>query len=134
MANHLTEFQMNQYFGWIQGSDMPATYVHMSGREVDNAILKMNGIETDEKREETKMLPPICPRCDTINGHDSKFCLKCGGVLNLKSAMELEEKRKVETEKRDGADNMMNLLLRDKEVQEYLMQKLQSYGGSNFSF
>lgn len=38
MARHLTEFQMNQYFGWIQGSDMPATYVHMSGKDVDNAF------------------------------------------------------------------------------------------------
>ncbi|MEA3378864.1 MAG: hypothetical protein U9Q69_04460 [Nanoarchaeota archaeon] len=25
LANYLTEFQMNQYFGWVQGSDMPST-------------------------------------------------------------------------------------------------------------
>ncbi|MBW2965283.1 tyrosine-type recombinase/integrase, partial [Candidatus Woesearchaeota archaeon] len=49
MANHLTEFQMNQYFGWIQGSDMPSTYVHMSGREVDDAILAMNGLKSKVK-------------------------------------------------------------------------------------
>lgn len=48
MANYLTEAQMNQYFGWIQGSDMPFIYVHLSGRDVDDAILKANGVTKQE--------------------------------------------------------------------------------------
>jgi integrase/recombinase XerD len=44
MANYLTEAQMDAYFGWIQGSDMPSIYVHLSGRDVDDAVLKANGI------------------------------------------------------------------------------------------
>jgi integrase/recombinase XerD len=44
MANYLTEAQMNAYFGWIQGSDMPSVYVHLSGRDIDNAILRANGV------------------------------------------------------------------------------------------
>ncbi|HII79040.1 MAG TPA: tyrosine-type recombinase/integrase [Methanosarcina sp.] len=44
MANYLTEAQMNIYFGWTQGSDMPGVYVHLSGRDVDDAVLKANGI------------------------------------------------------------------------------------------
>lgn len=44
MTNYLTEAQMNVYFGWVQGSDMPGVYVHLSGRDVDDAILKANGI------------------------------------------------------------------------------------------
>jgi len=44
MANYLTEAQMNLYFGWIQGSDMPSVYVHLSGRDIDDAVLKANGI------------------------------------------------------------------------------------------
>ena len=34
MANYLTEAQMNVYFEWTQGSDMPGVYVHLSGRDV----------------------------------------------------------------------------------------------------
>jgi integrase/recombinase XerD len=50
IANYLTEAQMNIYFGWIQGSNMPGVYVHLSGRDVDYAILKANGdIEKDAK-------------------------------------------------------------------------------------
>jgi integrase len=44
MANYLTEAQMNEYFGWVQGSGMPSVYVHLSGRDVDDAVLKANGI------------------------------------------------------------------------------------------
>jgi integrase/recombinase XerD len=44
MAKYLTEAQMDAYFGWIQGSDMPSIYVHLSGRDIDDAILKANGI------------------------------------------------------------------------------------------
>jgi integrase/recombinase XerD len=44
IANYLTEAQMNTYFGWIQGSEMASVYVHLSGRDVDYAILKANGV------------------------------------------------------------------------------------------
>jgi site-specific recombinase XerD len=33
LASMLTEAQMKEMLGWVQGSDMPATYVHMSGRD-----------------------------------------------------------------------------------------------------
>jgi site-specific recombinase XerD len=44
MANYLTEAQMDAYFGWVQGSDMPSIYVHLSGRDIDDAVLKANGV------------------------------------------------------------------------------------------
>jgi integrase len=52
MANYLTEAQMNQYFGWIQGSDMPFIYVHLSGRDIDDAVLKANGMQNITSHEE----------------------------------------------------------------------------------
>jgi integrase/ribosomal protein L40E len=128
MANHLTEFQMNQYFGWIQGSDMPSTYVHMSGKEVDNAILTMNGLHIDDKTEHQKIQPMICPRCDTINAFDAKHCNKCGGILDLKYAMEVEERQEQEIKRRTDSDAVMNLLFSDKETQEFLRNKLRSLG------
>ena len=44
IANYLTEAQMNIYSGWARGSDMPIVYVHLSGHDIDNAVLKANGI------------------------------------------------------------------------------------------
>jgi len=43
LASKLTEAQMNQIFGWKQGSDMPSIYVHLSGRDMDDAILGVYG-------------------------------------------------------------------------------------------
>jgi len=120
MANHLTEFQMNQYFGWIQGSDMPATYVHMSGKNVDDAILTMNKIKPKSSDKDAHLVPIICKRCDTINSNDGKYCLKCGGILDISFAMELEDKRA-------GADQLMAQLLQDKDVQALLMEKMQKF-------
>ena len=118
MANHLTEFQMNQYFGWIQGSDMPSTYVHMSGKEVDNAILQMNGVRTEETQNNPKLSPRICPRCDTINTVDADHCSKCGGILDVKLMMELEDTEK----ERKGMDKWLNLFMQDKVVQERMAE------------
>ncbi|RLI81874.1 hypothetical protein DRP07_06390 [Archaeoglobales archaeon] len=51
LAKHLPEAQMNQFFGWVQGSDMPRIYVHISGRDIDKAINRINGSEEEEERK-----------------------------------------------------------------------------------
>jgi len=35
LASRFTEAQMCEWFGWVQGSDRPREYVHMSGRDID---------------------------------------------------------------------------------------------------
>jgi integrase len=91
LAKHLTEAQMKQYLGWVQGSDMAAIYVHLSGRDVDNALLKMHGIVTEDMKD-VQMSPKQCTRCSTMNAPTTKFCSKCGLALDIKAALEIEEK------------------------------------------
>jgi len=43
LAKHLTEQQLKAYLGWTADSRMASTYVHLSGKDVDNAILQLNG-------------------------------------------------------------------------------------------
>ena len=50
---------MKQYFGWVQGSKIASVYVHLSGRDVDKALLRLNGIEVEEYREELKFKSTI---------------------------------------------------------------------------
>ena len=124
LADHLTEFQMNQYFGWIQGSNMPATYVHMSGKNTDLALLKLHGIEVDENDKPATMKPKKCPRCTNINSHNSSFCVRCGAVLDPRKAAELDGKRETYEQERENSDRIMNLLLRDPEVVAVIKRKL----------
>jgi integrase/recombinase XerD len=66
LANVLTDAQMNEYLGWIPGSRMPAVYVHLSGRNVDNALFKLKGIKTEKEvnQEERPLKPLQCRRLE----------------------------------------------------------------------
>jgi integrase len=41
LANHLTEAQLCEWFGWARGSRVPGRYVHLSGRDIDRAYVAM---------------------------------------------------------------------------------------------
>ena len=128
LASHLTEFQMNQYLGWIQGSKMPHTYVHMSGKDVDNAIIALNGIKTEKKNNETILQSKQCPRCSSVNGFNNKFCFKCGAILDMKTAMEIEEKQKEELTINNTTNILMKNLLKDPEINQILVRKIRELG------
>ena len=64
LANHMTEAQLCKYFGWVQGSDIPAKYVHLSGRDIDDAVDAMHGLVDPEEDE------------------DEPDVVKCGRVRN----------------------------------------------------
>lgn len=82
LAKSLTEAEMNVYFGWVQGSDMPATYVHLSGRDVDDKILQVEGVKQREKLKDDELKPIECPRCQYINSPVNQYCGRCGLILD----------------------------------------------------
>ncbi len=96
LAHHLTEFQMNAYFGWVQGSEMPATYVHISGKDLDEHLLRINGITPSETPIYAKPKNRICPRCKEVNSPEALYCMKCAEIVDttlaLKTQMEVVEK------------------------------------------
>ncbi|RJQ20320.1 hypothetical protein C4580_03975 [Candidatus Woesearchaeota archaeon] len=88
LARHLTEFQMNSYFGWIQGSRMPAMYVHISGKDLDEDILRINGLKPGEKPIPYKPQMRACPRCREINSPDALYCCKCAEIVDPSLALQ----------------------------------------------
>ena len=117
LANHLTEAQMKQYFGWVQGSDMASIYVHLSGRDLDNALFKLNGLEIPEEKKEDEFKALICPRCKAKNSPDAKFCSNCGMCLDEKTAVEMEQLR-------EKADRLMNKLIKNPRVLSALVEAI----------
>jgi integrase len=116
-ANFMTEAQMKEYFGWTQGSRMASIYVHLSGRDTDEAILKRHGMLEEEKKRGSTLKPKKCPRCSQINKATSKFCDSCGAVLDIETAISLHEVR-------EGWDNIMSMLTRDPQIRELITQKI----------
>jgi len=116
MASRLTEAQMKEYFGWTQSSEMASVYVHMSGRDLDDTLLKMHHL-AEKKDEEMKIQIRNCHRCKQPNSPTSKFCNKCGAVLNVETVLVVEQERA-------KADNLLNELMKDKETLDYLAKKI----------
>jgi integrase/recombinase XerD len=96
LAKKLTEQQMKKVLGWTPKSNMCSVYVHLSGEDVDEAMLKVAGIKRKDKPE-TTIKSSNCPRCDELNDDMRETCRKCGLILSEKKRFELEE---AEREKR----------------------------------
>lgn len=111
LAKKLTESQLSAYFGWVQGSEMPQVYVHLSGRDLDPAILTLYGLEEEVKRE-PRLKPVICPRCGATNEKNALICHRCGAFLSLEMAIKAEEERRREiAELRKGMEELKELVI-----------------------
>jgi site-specific recombinase XerD len=125
LANILTEAQMKEHLGWVQGSDMPSVYVHLSGRDVDSALLKAQGIVLNQEESVKLALTLVkCPRCGKESSCETQFCPACGMILNEKAAVNLEEERNL-------ADRIMDLLMKDEEVKRLLLRKMLELSSSS---
>ncbi len=93
LASKVPEAPLENQMGWVHGSQMTAIYVHLSGRDQDDAILKAYGIDVKEdKIIEEK--PKKCPRCDHLNASNALYCTNCFLPFDEKLALEYENKEK----------------------------------------
>ncbi len=88
LAGKLPEAPLESQMGWIHGSRQTATYVHLSGKQQDEAVLRAFGIEIEEKDDEAK--PKMCPRCESLNPSNAEYCRKCWMPFSIEKAIELE--------------------------------------------
>jgi integrase len=73
-----TEMELRIMFGWTPSSNMPATYIHLSGADVKKKILQKAGLVERAADERARPLDPVkCPRCGMLNTGDSVYCKSC---------------------------------------------------------
>jgi integrase len=95
-AKFMTEQEMKVHFGWEADSIMPAIYVHLSGRDVEDKILSHYGIKEDGQEE---MI--ACPKCGKRSQKSARFCYHCSCILDREFLQEA-----------DGIDAKMVLIKR----------------------
>jgi site-specific recombinase XerD len=133
LANHLKEAQLCAWFGWVQGSDVPARYVHLSGRDIDNAYDEMHGLYVPEEDGDEPQVRE-CDRCNELNEPDAAYCMRCGFALDPERVASFEEEvgddlkadyRDTEPgdDKQDKLDTL-DSLLDDPEVKAALLEKI----------
>lgn len=118
LAKSLTEVQLCLLFGWRIGSKQVSTYVHASGRDLDEAMCKHYGIKTKEEYE-PKLKTQICKICTYENGCTATFCGQCGTPLTIKVALESQERLKEAT---DEGVQMLLKIAQDKELMRLFEQ------------
>jgi site-specific recombinase XerD len=98
LAKYLTEAQMCTFFGWVQGTQVVRRYIHLSGKDVDNALLALNEQGGHIKTEEYKLKNLKCKRCSEGISPGSNFCTRCALPTNLNNEytreMDLEKENK----------------------------------------
>ncbi|KQB36495.1 site-specific integrase [Acidiplasma cupricumulans] len=93
LATKLNEVPLENQMGWVHGSKMTSVYVHVSGRDQDNAVLKAYGMKV-EAQTDLEEKPIRCPRCNEINDSNAKYCRRCWLPFDEKLALEFENKEK----------------------------------------
>ena len=75
--------------GWVPGSRQVRTYVHLTGKQVDDSYLEAMGIKKKEEFHE-EMKPRLCPRCSEPNVSTATRCRKCWLPMNEVGVREQE--------------------------------------------
>ncbi len=132
LASKVVEAPLEAQMGWVHGSKQTKTYVHLSRRDQDNAILKAYGIEIKEEDKIKEEKPKECPRCHQKNPSNFVYCGTCGMPLDIKTAIQLDEKRKEVESKLIGSsviDSSTKELLRtfDPEFKDKLLEAVLSH-------
>jgi integrase/recombinase XerD len=83
LAKHLTEAQMCIFFGWTMGTQVVRRYIHLSGKDVDNALISITEGRQIKAEEEYKLKSTKCKRCGENISPTMNFCSKCALPVNL---------------------------------------------------
>ena len=99
--------------GWVHGSRVAQHYIHLSGKDVINALNARYGIQAGGDGPHEKPRTPFrCGRCKTMNPAGASYCSTCGGPVTLAAVKEIEMAK--------TAEQQLAELLRKPEAIEFL--------------
>ena len=107
----MTESVLDKIFGWELGSDMSATYLHLSDAQIKKAILRTYGKAQIEQK--AIITSKTCPKCHESNAIASHFCMRCGFDLDAsKMPSRIEQLESQMKTMQDQVDKFTKLGLR----------------------
>ncbi len=91
-AKFLTDSELKLMYGWSMSSKMPAVYVHLSGRDLDDKLTALYGGEKVGPIK-PEFAPIICPRCNEKASRGMVYCPRCASPLDEgdRSRMQVED-------------------------------------------
>lgn len=122
-AGQLAELSWNepmlkQFFGWSKTSKMPATYIHMSQKSMNNRYYQMYGKAGHEEAEQQILEEPrTCSKYGIQNPNGYRFCFRCNAVLDKEKQKRIEDRKE--------AENLLVFIARNPKLSEKLSRLLQ---------
>ena len=110
-AKFLTDSELRLMYGWSMSSRTPATYIHLSGGDLDR---KYQAVYSGRPVEPPKpeFAPVICPRCKEKASPGMAYCPKCATPLDrserAKMAIQEESTRREVSELRGLLEKYLN--------------------------
>ena len=96
LSKGFTDKDLRVWFGWSSQSNMPSIYSGAYGmKDTEFKILKQEGLLNgdEEEKKEQILKPKLCAKCGHENSATLKLCEKCYFALDLKTALETDEKK-----------------------------------------
>ena len=95
LSKKVSEQSLKNIMGWSPNSQVVKVYVHLSGADIDEAMLAANGIVKDEEDKPLSLLATErCQRCKELNDKNREVCYKCGLPLSEGARLQAEEEER----------------------------------------
>jgi site-specific recombinase XerC len=95
LAKELTDTELKIFAGWSMTSDMPRIYVHLSGKDVGEKLLRNRGLIKGEEKE-AGMKVRVCRQCAFVNSPASRLCMGCGANIEVSETMHVSRRKVAE--------------------------------------
>jgi integrase len=80
----MSEMMLRKIAGWTNSSEMPAVYININEKDIENKMLEIAGIKpVEQEQEKVKVTSKVCPRCQKNNPFDAKYCSQCSLILDI---------------------------------------------------
>jgi site-specific recombinase XerD len=82
LSKFLSDGKLKVFAGWTGSSSMAGIYVHLGGKDLDDDLLQIAGVEVRDEKKESPLKAKECTRCHTKNQGTAEFCMLCGKPFN----------------------------------------------------
>ena len=127
LANRMSDSGLKNYLGWTQASKMAGIYIHMSGKDADEAILKMNGIEVETEKIEECLNIWVGPDTGIRDFEKNNVAIEVKTTqTHNHQKIRINSERQLDTtlledlflfhlslEKRNGSENSLNIIVHE---------------------
>lgn len=109
LESGMSETLAKKVFWGNQSTQMIEVYSHLTTSDVEDAFLKMGGVEIEEKQVNRGPQPIQCPTCHKVMPPGSRFCSRCCTALTADAIEEVRQGEQIISDMFEGLSDEKKL-------------------------